>query len=162
LLAISFSQIRSIIVVLILVVSVIILKVVEAFLPRSVNIDLTLFVLIVLQKVYNLPLALTISIVSFLVGIIVRASFTSRMSMENLIFPPIGYIFVAFLISFLQFEFFITGMVAAVFYATSMTILFGLAYGFPIFDIIVFWITILPFNYWVFKTFGEIVLSSLS
>jgi len=161
LIAILFSQIRSAVLILLLIGSTVALKFLESYLPRGVNIDPSLFVLVVLSKAYNIPLALGVTIASFLIGIIVRGFLTSRMSGENLIFPPLGYIAVAFFISFFQLNAFATGIIAVVFYSILMTIMFGLAYGFPIFDILLFWITIVPFNYWLFASFGQTVLSLL-
>ena len=159
--AILFSQIRSAILVLLLIIVTVAMKFFESYLPRGVNVDPSLFVLIVLMKAYSLPLALAVTIASFLIGIIVKGFATSRMSGENIIFPPIGYIAVAFFISFFQLNVFMTGMVAVVFYSALMTLLFGLAYGFPIFDIFIFWVTIVPFNYWLFASFGQVVLNLL-
>jgi len=137
--AILFSQIRSAILVLLLIIVTVAMKFFESYLPRGVNVDPS----------------------SFLIGIIVKGFATSRMSGENIIFPPIGYIAVAFFISFFQLNVFMTGMVAVVFYSALMTLLFGLAYGFPIFDIFIFWVTIVPFNYWLFASFGQVVLNLL-
>jgi hypothetical protein len=156
-----FGLLRAAFAVLILIAGIVISKIAEIPLPRSVNFDLTLFVLVVLQQAYGLPIAFAISIVSFFAGTILKGKYSSHIAGETFIFPPIGYLLTGILLIFLPFDIFTTGIIATIFYAALMMVFFGIMYGFPLFDMIVFLVTILPFNYWVFRYFGSVVLGLL-
>lgn len=158
----GFLIFRNATVVLVLIVLTILSKVVETFLPRSVNFDLSLFTLVVLQQAYGFSAAFTVAVVAYLIGTFVKGKFTHHVAGENLILPPVGFLIVGLIISALSFDLFTTGIIAAILFASLMTILYGLLYRFPIFDMTLYLVTILPFNYFVFLNFANPVLQLLA
>ena len=158
----SFLAFRNVTIVLLLIGLSIISKLVEIFLPRAVIFDLSFFTLIVLQFAYGSSFALAVAITAYLIGTLVKSKFTHHVAGESLILPPLGYLIVSFIISIFYFDIFTTGMIALAIYASLMTISYGILYRFPIFDMIIYLVTIIPFNYFVFLNFAEPVLSLLA
>ncbi len=161
-LLVGFLIFRSATMVLVLIALTILSKLVETFLPRSVNFDLSLFTLVVLQQAYGFPTAFTVAVAAYLIGTFVKGKFTHHVAGENLVFPPIGFLVAGLIFSVLNFDIFTAGIITTVMYAVLMTILYGLAYRFPIFDMTIFLVTILPFNYFIFLNFTNPVLQLLA
>src|SRR3989304_944536 len=121
----GFLVLGNAIVILALIVLTVISKIVEVFLPRAADFDLSLFTLVVLQQAYGFSLAFVITLISFFIGLAFKGKLQHRMAGENLIFPPIGFLVAGLLISFLNFDLFTTGMIAVLAYASLMVLLYG-------------------------------------
>ena len=145
-----------------LVILTILSKQVEIFLPRSAIFDLSLFTLVVLQHAYGLPTGLVVTTISYLIGTLIKGKFTGHVAGETLVLPPIGFLITSLVISTFSFDIFTTGLIATGIYAGMMTIAFGILYGFPILDILIYLATIIPFNYFMFSTFGPQILRLLT
>jgi len=159
-LMISLFAFRNIFFITLLVVLTAVSKLPE-IIWRTINFDMSLFVLVVLGTVYNLPFALIVSLGAFYLALLIKTLIARHMAPEKIIVPPLGYVIIGLLVLPLGYNIFITGMIAAVIYMVIMIAVYSLIYGFQIFDNTIYVVTTLAFNYFLFSSFAPFALAML-
>jgi hypothetical protein len=154
------TRLRSIAALLALVAGATLSKLPQAIFPVVVVLDLIMFLLVVATMAYGPFIGISLALIAYYVGTILRAQF-SNVASETYAGPPMGIVISGILCSFLPFGVVATGMTTVVFYSIIMLIFYRQIYPGNIMNELTFLVTILPFNYWLFTSFGERMLAML-
>jgi hypothetical protein len=160
LLAISVVAFKNIFFIALLIVLAVFSKLPEIA-YRSINTDMTMFVLVVLGTAYGVPFGLFIALAGFYAALTLKTLVAKHMAPEKLVVPPLGYLIAGTLAMSMGYDVFVTGIMAVAIYASIMVVAYGLIYGFQMFDVAVYISTIIAFNYFLFSNFAPLVVAVL-
>lgn len=147
------TKLRSIVYILAFISIAIASKMSQVLFPFVVVLDIIVFMVVILTKVYGPGIAIMCGLVAYFLGTLLN-SFFKHIASETYVGPPVGLILTGILTAYIPFGIVTTGMIATVFYAALMCIFYWMLYH-DIFNEMTFLASILPLNYWLFANFGE-------